>query len=57
MLAPEHPLVAQITQPSCKDQVEEYVESTLLKTDRERTVVEGKTGVGHWSPGHESGQW
>ena len=45
VLAPEHPLVAQITQPSCKDQVEEYVESTLLKTDRERTVVEGKTGV------------
>ena len=46
VLAPEHPLVAQITQPSRKDQVEEYVESTLRKTDRERTiVVEGKTGV------------
>ncbi len=45
VLAPEHPLVAQITQPSRQDQVEEYVQSTLLKTDRERTVVEGKTGV------------
>ena len=46
VLAPEHPLVAQITQPSRKDQVEEYVESTLHKTDRERTVVvEEKTGV------------
>ena len=46
VLAPEHPLVAQMTQPSRRDQVEEYVESTLHKTDRERTVVaEGKTGV------------
>ena len=45
VLAPEHPLVAQITQPSRKDEVEEYVQSTLLKTDRERTVAEGKTGV------------
>ena len=46
VLAPEHPLMAQITQPSRKDQVEKYVESTLHKTDRERTVVaEGKTGV------------
>lgn len=46
VLAPEHSLVAQITDPSRKDQVEEYVESTLRKTDRERTVVvEGKTGV------------
>ena len=45
VLAPEHPLVARITQPSCQDQVDEYVQSTLLKTDRERTVEEGKTGV------------
>ena len=45
VLAPEHPLVARITQPSRQDQVEEYVQSTLLKTDRERTVEEGKTGV------------
>ena len=46
VLAPEHPLVAQITQPFRQDEVKEYVESTLSKTDRERTVVvDGKTGV------------
>ncbi len=46
VLAPEHPLVGSITGPSHQDQVEDYVESTLSKTDRERTVaVGGKSGV------------
>ncbi len=46
VLAPEHPLVGEITHPSRRQEVSEYVESSLRKTDRERTVVtREKTGV------------
>ncbi len=46
VLAPEHPLVEEITHPSRRKKVLEYVENTFQKTDRERTIVaKEKTGV------------
>ncbi|MBI4370020.1 MAG: leucine--tRNA ligase [Elusimicrobia bacterium] len=45
-LAPEHPLVDQITSPSKKTAVEAYCQEAQLKTDMERTqVAKEKTGV------------
>jgi leucyl-tRNA synthetase len=35
-LAPEHPLVAKITTPDCKDEVEAYVEATARRSERDR---------------------
>ena len=37
-LAPEHPLVAKITTPEQKDQVNQYVEKAALKNERDRQV-------------------
>ncbi|MEK9158489.1 MAG: leucine--tRNA ligase, partial [Patescibacteria group bacterium] len=46
VLAPEHPLVSKITTNDCKDSVEKYRQSTLKKSDLERTdLVKEKTGV------------
>lgn len=46
VLAPEHPLVERITQLSRRQKVAAYVESSLQKTDRERSVAtREKTGV------------
>jgi leucyl-tRNA synthetase len=36
VLAPEHPLVATITTPSCRAEVEAYVERTARRSERER---------------------
>ncbi len=46
VLAPEHPLVAKITTPACKREVEQYVQSARQVTEIERTSTEReKTGV------------
>jgi len=46
VLAPEHPLVDIITTDDCKKGVNEYRESTKLKSEMERTALEKKkTGV------------
>ncbi len=46
VLAPEHPLVEQITTPSQKQAVQEYVEKALRESEIERTsTVREKTGV------------
>jgi leucyl-tRNA synthetase len=48
VLAPEHPLVEQITSPERKAEVQAYVAKTLRRTERDRQVAaaEGKkTGV------------
>jgi leucyl-tRNA synthetase len=46
VLAPEHPLVAQITTPEQKAEVEAYVENARRQTDIERMSTEReKTGV------------
>ncbi|WP_206832112.1 leucine--tRNA ligase [Alicyclobacillus fructus] len=46
VLAPEHPLVAEITAPERKAEVEAYVEQALRKSNIERQVVDKtKTGV------------
>lgn len=36
VLAPEHPLVAEITTADCKDKVEEYIKNASLKSERDR---------------------
>lgn len=46
VLAPEHPLVEEITTPLQKDDVKAYVESTLRASEVERTsLAREKTGV------------
>lgn len=46
VLAPEHPLVEQLTTPDQKAAVEEYIRQTQLKTELERTATDReKTGV------------
>ncbi len=49
VLAPEHPLVREITsskfQISNKDQIEKYINETEKKTERERSENKEKTGV------------
>ncbi|MEZ6035194.1 MAG: leucine--tRNA ligase [Planctomycetaceae bacterium] len=46
VLAPEHPLVAQITTDEQKSWVEEYVRKSSLKSDLDRTdLAKDKTGV------------
>ena len=46
VLAPDHPLVKQITTPSQRKVVEEYVERAARKSDLERTdLAKEKTGV------------
>lgn len=44
-LAPEHPLVSQITSPEQKDAVEEYVMTTSSRSDLDRTAAKEKTGI------------
>lgn len=45
-LAPEHPLVQQITTDAYKDEVNQYIVSTLGKSDMDRTELnKDKTGV------------
>ncbi|MFT3766578.1 MAG: leucine--tRNA ligase [Minicystis sp.] len=46
VLAPEHPLVAEITTPENKAAVDEYVVAAARKSDRDRTAdAKKKTGV------------
>ncbi|MBI2096511.1 MAG: class I tRNA ligase family protein, partial [Candidatus Taylorbacteria bacterium] len=49
VLAPEHPLVREITSPKSeipnKDQIEKYINETKKKTERERSENKEKTGV------------
>jgi leucyl-tRNA synthetase len=46
VLAPEHPLVQQLTTPECKEQVEKYVDFARKATEIDRTSTEReKTGV------------
>jgi leucyl-tRNA synthetase len=44
-LAPEHPLVASITTPEQKEQVDAYVQETSSRSDLDRTASKEKTGV------------
>ncbi|PIQ23353.1 leucine--tRNA ligase [bacterium (Candidatus Blackallbacteria) CG17_big_fil_post_rev_8_21_14_2_50_48_46] len=45
VLAPEHPLVPQLTSPAQKAAVEAYIEETSKHTERERMTESKKTGV------------
>ncbi|MGB9701279.1 MAG: leucine--tRNA ligase [Candidatus Kapaibacteriota bacterium] len=46
VLAPEHPLVLEITSPENELEVKKYIEETARKTDLERTeLVKDKTGI------------
>jgi leucyl-tRNA synthetase len=45
VLAPEHPLVSKITDENHAAEVEEYVKTSLLKTDIERQADKEKSGV------------
>ncbi len=45
VLAPEHPLVQEITQSMQAEAVRQYVEATARKTERERMEERAKTGV------------
>ncbi len=46
VLAPEHPLVAKLTTPECKEEVQRYIERALGQTEIERLSTEKeKTGV------------
>ncbi|MDD4932516.1 MAG: leucine--tRNA ligase [Methylacidiphilaceae bacterium] len=46
VLAPEHPLVAKLTRPECREAVEAYQREVAKKSDLERTeLTEEKTGV------------
>jgi leucyl-tRNA synthetase len=45
VLAPEHPLVAQLTTAENKAAVDAYVAATARKSDRDRMEVKKKTGV------------
>ena len=55
MLAPEHPLVDQITTLEQKDEVEEYRKQAAAKSDLERTdLAKEKTGVWTGAYAHQS---
>jgi len=45
VLAPEHPLVSEITTPGHREEVEKYIEETKKKLDVERQEEKEKTGV------------
>ncbi|MFW6299984.1 MAG: leucine--tRNA ligase, partial [Oceanicaulis sp.] len=44
-LAPEHPLVGELTAPEHREGVEAYIEAAARKSDLDRTVDAEKTGV------------
>lgn len=49
-MAPEHPLVEQITTDECKQAVQEYVKQSNAKTDMQRTeLAKDKTWVFCWA--------
>ncbi|MCL1997844.1 MAG: leucine--tRNA ligase [Turicibacter sp.] len=45
VLAPEHPLVAELTSEKCRANVEEYIKSATAKSSVERMSDKEKTGV------------
>jgi leucyl-tRNA synthetase len=46
VLAPEHPLVKDITTDGCRESVDAYIRATLMKSDLDRTdLAKDKTGV------------
>ncbi len=45
VLAPEHPLVEELTTEACRGQVGSYVEAARNKSDRDRQAAKEKTGV------------
>jgi len=46
VIAPEHPLIEQITTTDCKIQVTDYIKATSLKSDLDRTdLAKDKSGV------------
>ena len=45
VLAPEHPLVAAVTTPAQREQVEAYVSASARKSDLQRQEEQEKTGV------------
>lgn len=45
VLAPEHPLVDQLTTPAQRQSVEEYREQARRKSERDRDIEQDKTGV------------
>ena len=57
VLAPEHPLVAELTTDAQRELVEAYVEAASRKSERSR-IADGdeKTGVDHGRERHEPGQ-
>jgi leucyl-tRNA synthetase len=45
VLAPEHPFVSAITSKDCRDRVQNYVDQTEKKSDRDRIASTEKTGT------------
>ncbi len=45
VLAPEHPIVEQITSPDEKQKVEDYINQSKLRTELDRLSTKEKTGV------------
>lgn len=45
VLSPEHPLALEITIPEKKNEVEEYIKKTAVKSELERVEAKEKTGV------------
>lgn len=45
IVAPEHPIVSELTTFEQKAEVEEYIQKTKAKSDRERQINKEKTGV------------
>lgn len=45
VLSPEHSLVKEITTPEQKEEVENYIKETAVKSELERTEAKEKTGV------------
>ena len=46
VLAPEHPLVSKVTKEEYRDQIQEYLEKAIQKSDIERTELQkDKTGI------------
>jgi leucyl-tRNA synthetase len=45
VLSPEHPLVKEIVTPGQKEEIENYIKETAVKSEMERTEAKEKTGV------------
>lgn len=45
VIAPEHPLVLEITKSEFKEEVQKYIQKSKAKSERERQINKEKTGV------------